>query len=84
MREVEMLMTDTERKDAAEMLDSVESELPHALDDALQAGDLTGAQKAEAVRRLSDIHDDVSRLPDSENKKRIMKGFESLLGKLAP
>ena len=82
MREIEMLMTDSEHKDVAEILSSVGSELPRTLDEALDTGALSDNQKSEARRRLGDIRDDVDRLPDTEEKKLIMKAFDVLLQKL--
>jgi hypothetical protein len=82
MREIEMLMTDSERKDIAEILSSVGSELPRTLETALAAGALSNDQRSEASRRLNDIREDVDRLPDSEDKKLIMKAFDALLQKL--
>lgn len=83
MREIEMLMTDSERKDVPEILSSVGSELPRALEAALEAGALSDAQKKEALRDLINLKEDVDRLPDSEDKELIMKAFDALLPKLS-
>ncbi len=83
MREIDMLMTDTEHGDIPELLSSVGSELPRILDEALDAEALSDNQRSEARRRLGDIRDDVDRLPNSDEKTLIMQGFESLLQKLA-
>ena len=82
MREIELLMTDSEHTDTAEILSSVGSELPNALEAALNARALSDNQLSEARRRLRDLRGDVDRLPDSDEKKLIMQAFDPLLQKL--
>ncbi len=84
MREIELLMTDSENKDIPEILDAVSSKIPRALDEALRTGALSDEQKAEALKDLTNIREDVDRqLEDSDNKNLIMKNFESLLNTLS-
>lgn len=82
MREIEMLMTDSEKKDIAEVWSSVGSELPRALEAAVISGMLTSEQKESAARDLTNIREDVTRMEDSPEKDRVLRDFDSLLEKL--
>ena len=81
-REIEMLMTDSEHKDVSEILCSVGVEIPRAINAANEAGVLSDSQREETQRRLNDLREDVSRLPDSDEKKLIMEAFDALKIKL--